>query len=69
LVSDGHQHLDGDQTLKIVSATAARWPENLAQSANIPIRMVAKPILTAPETRGVKLTVSEGFCHRQPRPY
>jgi L-arabinose isomerase len=45
----GSQHLYGDQTLKIVSAHAGEIAGELANSTNIPIRIVAKPILTTPD--------------------
>jgi L-arabinose isomerase len=45
----GSQHLYGDQTLKTVAAHAGEIAGELARSANVPIRIVAKPILTTPD--------------------
>ncbi len=45
----GSQHLYGDETLKIVSAHAGEIAAELAKSANIPLRVVVKPVLTTPD--------------------
>jgi len=45
----GSQHLYGDATLKTVAAHAGEIAEELARSAAIPFRLVAKPLLTTPE--------------------
>ena len=45
----GSQHLYGDETLKIVSAHAGEIAGELSKSANIPLRVVVKPVLTTPD--------------------
>ncbi len=45
----GSQHLYGDETLKTVSAHAGEIAGELARSASIPLRVVARPVLTTPD--------------------
>jgi L-arabinose isomerase len=45
----GSQHLYGDQALKTVAAHAGEIAVKLAHSAGIPLRVVAKPVLTTPD--------------------
>jgi L-arabinose isomerase len=45
----GSQHLYGDQTLKTVAAHAGEIAGELAKSTSIPLRVIAKPVLTTPD--------------------
>jgi L-arabinose isomerase len=45
----GSQHLYGDQILKTVAVHANEIAGELANSANIPLRVIAKPFLTTPD--------------------
>lgn len=45
----GSQHLYGDQTLRTVAAHANEIAGELASCANIPLGVIAKPVLTTPD--------------------
>src|SRR5579883_995773 len=45
----GSQHLYGDDTLRAVAAHAVEIAAELERSAKIPLRVIAKPVLTTPE--------------------
>ncbi len=45
----GSQHLYGDQTLRTFAAHANETAGELASCANIPLRVIAKPVLTTPD--------------------
>ncbi|MGQ1891893.1 L-arabinose isomerase [Thermophagus sp. OGC60D27] len=45
----GSQHLYGDETLKQVDAHSKTIAEALGQSADIPVKVVFKPVVTTPE--------------------
>jgi len=46
----GSQHLYGEETLKQVDEHAQNIARGLAESSEIPIRVICKPVLTTPET-------------------
>jgi L-arabinose isomerase len=45
----GSQHLYGDETLRLVAAHSEKIAQSLGESAQIPVRVVFKPVLTTPE--------------------